>query len=892
MKKKSIIILSTFFATSLLTSCSDNQTQDSNNSTTPTEESIVYEKNEDLKITWGVTENYYQGKFQFKSILKLTNTGNIPLTRDNWNIYFSFCPGRKLIKLEKGTGLLKLDQIMGDFFKLSPDVEFKGLAQGESIELEIIGSDWAISEADAPKGFYMISKNSNGKEQQPITLSNYTILPFNNESQTKRFDGDNRAVPSAENVYEKFANTTKLEKNTFSPIIPSPVKFEMNDSEFIISSSTPIFYNSELKKEAEFLKSNLDQLLETQVVINEGNRTDVTKGISLKIGTVESYNEGDQAYSLTINNNDIQITGSDPAGVFYGIQSLRALIPNNAYAKQNDKISIQSAKITDAPRFDYRGLHLDVGRNFQEKEEILKLLDLMAFYKLNKFHFHFTDDEGWRIEIEGLPELTEVGSRRGHDLSETKNIMPSYGSGANPSFDASHGSGYYSIEDYLEILKYATERHIEVIPEIDVPGHARAAILSMKARYNRLMKEGKEKEAVKYLLNDPKDSSEYLSVQLYTDNVMCVCQNSTYNFIEKVISEIKNMHMKANAPLTTIHIGGDEVPGGVWEKAPSCQELIATNTTELSTQNFLTNTFLKKMNNILKKDKLVIGGWEEIGLFVVHKEGEPTKKMVNPEFAKKGFQPYTWDNVWGWGNEDMAYQLANAGYPVVLSNATNLYFDLAYEKDPKEPGFYWAGFVGAEQPFEFIPMDLFKSAKTDRMGNKIDPSIFNKSTRLTEEGQKNILGIQGQLWSETVKGAEMMEYFIFPKIIGLAERAWSKNPTWANIENDKARNNKYKIAWNQFSNSIGQNELPRLDYLNNGVNYRIPLVGAKVVDNKIKTLTKYPGFVIRYTTDGTTPNENSPIVDDNLNAKSGTKYIFAAFNKNNRSSRATTLSVE
>lgn len=856
-------------------------------------EDKVFEQNEDIAISWGVIENYYESKFEFKSILTITNNGNTPLPKEKWNIYFSFCPGRQLVRLEKGLGLLKLKQISGDFFKLSPDVDFKTLKKGESVSVEIIGTDWAISEADAPNGFYIVWENNEGEEKEPITLSNYNIMPFTSEKQTNRFDGDLKIVPTATTVFEKYKKTKVLEKSNISPITPSPINYSQNESTFILSSKTPIFYSADLKNEANYIKEKLDILLKGNIVVNEGNNTDVAKGISLKIGTVNDFKSGDEAYTLSIDESSIHITGTDAQGVFYGIQSLRALLPLKAYQKvPSTEIELTGTEIKDAPRFKYRGMHLDVGRNFQEKEVIIKLLDLMSFYKLNKFHFHFTDDEGWRIEIPGLPELTEVGSRRGHDLSETNNIMPSYGSGANPSFKASHGSGFYSKDDYLEILKYATQRHIEIIPEVDVPGHARAAILAMKSRYKRLSAEGKQEAAEEYLLNDPKDSSDYLSVQRYKDNIMCVCQNSTFNFLEKVISEIDKMHKEAGAPLNAIHIGGDEVPAGVWENSPACSDMIATNSKGISTKNHLTNLFFKKINTILKKHDLITAGWEEIGLHEHHKEDGTISKTINPEFVSSNFRPYVWNNVWGWGSESVGYQLANAGYPVVLSNATNLYFDLAYEKDPKEPGFYWAGFVNAEQPYEFVPMDLYKSAKIDRMGKTIDQSAYKNEVRLTEEGKKNILGIQGQLWSETVKGGKMMEYFMFPKMISLAERAWSKDPQWATVEYKPRRDAMYNESWNSFANSLGQIEFPRLDYINNGVYYRIPLVGAHIENNQLTALTKYPGFTIRYTVDGSTPTIESDSIETTIALEPGTTYTFAAFNSKGRSGRTTVLTAE
>jgi hexosaminidase len=192
-----------------------------------------------------------------------------------------------------------------------------------------------------------------------------------------------------------------------------------------------------------------------------------------------------EAYEVSIDLAGIDIVGVDAAGVFYGIQSLRMLLPLDAYREARTSINVPAVTMSDAPRFPYRGLHLDVSRNFQPKEAVLRLFDLMALYKLNTFHFHLTDDEGWRLAIDGLPELTEIGGRRGHTTDEREHLIPSYGSGPDPDPAVSYGSGWYSRADFIEMLQYAHERHIEVIPEVDVPGHARAAIVAMKERHRR-----------------------------------------------------------------------------------------------------------------------------------------------------------------------------------------------------------------------------------------------------------------------------------------------------------------------------------------------------------------------------------------------------------------------
>jgi hexosaminidase len=506
----------------------------------------------------------------------------------------------------------------------------------------------------------------------------------------------------------------------------------------------------------------------------------------------------------------------------------------------------------------------------------------MAFYKLNKFHFHVTGDEGWRLEINGLPELTEVGGQRGHSVDERERLIPSFGSGPN----VEGISSYYTQNDFIEILKHASERHIEVIPEIDIPGHARAAIKSMEARYYRLMAEGKTKEATEYRLVDPEDKSVYRSVQNFDDNVINVCMPSTYRFLEKVIDEIIEMYRTAKAPLSMIHIGGDEVPEGTWQKSAFCEDLILEDK-NVKNASDLPDYFLRNVYHILKARKLLVAGWEEIAL-IKNPPGQSPDKTPNQKNVKHRFIPYVWNNVWGWGGEDLGYGLANTGYKIVLCNATNLYFDCAYNKDPKEPGLYWPGFVNTRKAFEFTPYDILMSANEDRLGNVIDLENYKDWTRLTEKGKKNILGIQGQLWGERLINSSRLEYMAFPKILGLAERAWAVQPEWTKIDDKNLRKEKFYTEWNTFVNSVGQREMIRLDYFDNGVAYRIPPPGAVIEDGKLNANTAYPGLQIRYTTDGTKPTVESYLYNSPVAVKGMIK--LRSFNSIGRGSRVATVS--
>ncbi len=804
-----------------------------------------------IHLNWQLVKNGANAQNLQKQfgVFTLKNTGTKDLD-NNWAIYFNQ-NNEPFTDSVQANGL-QIKHINGNFFRLAPSANYQPIATGQSIEFPYEGNNWSTKMSDAPEGLYAVFQQEDGTEGKPQYLNNYTVTPFTEPQQIHRNKSDSFPIPTLAYRYEQNKKVQVLSNKDLLAIVPTPQKLVRKTGSLQLDNTYTLCYAKELKNERDYLLQTLEATGRSIKDYEGGNCAEKSIQLALDKGLAEGY-------TLEINSEKEQIiiTGSDPAGVFYGIQSLRSLIPVEALGDSKKEIVLAAIQIEDAPRFPYRGMHLDVSRNFQSKTSVEKLLEVMATYKLNKFHFHLSDDEGWRLEIPDLPELTDIGAKRGHTLTEETHLIPAYGSGPFADNPESSGTGYFTRQEYIDILKYAKARHIEVIPEIDLPGHARAAIKAMEVRYKRLMEAGQESAATQYLLSDPNDQSVYRSVQGYKDNTTCVCQESLYSFLDKVVDELIAMHEEAGHPLKVLHTGGDEVPDGVWEQSSICEELLSNNTEVESTKEGLTAYFLKRFHQILAERNLVTGGWEEIAL-MSEQQGEHKAHVPNPTFVNKKFQPYVWNSVFGWGGEDMAYKLANAGYPVVLCNASNLYFDLAYDKDPEISGLYWAGYVDTRKAYEFAPFNLFQTASMSKMGVALDrDQLAAGKERLSPSSQKNILGMQGHLWSETLLNQEKLERSAYPKLLGLAERAWAPMPAWATAKTVAETQAQLDKDWNVFANTLGQKELLRLNYVAGGLTYHIPPPGAIIEGGQLLANTAYPGLEIYYTTDGTTPTRQS-----------------------------------
>jgi hexosaminidase len=810
---------------------------------------------QDLSIQWEAVQNDYQTKSKSLNAIIITNNGGSEFPKNGWKMYFN---SARLLSPMDLKGIVRIDLINGDLFSLTPSSGFPSLKPGNSLRFEYVAEEPVVNFTDGPEGFYLVW---DAQPDQGFSMGTFTVHPFK-----PAYKG--LVTPAI--IYNQNKMIRDIPVEQLTKVFPTPVFCKESTGFFLLTPASGLISDDRFLSEKKQLQTALELLLGIKMaIVPAGSR------ISLE------YKQGlpEEGYELEITTDSILIRASNSTGIFYGIQSLKTLIPPGSWSKTNKTIQIPALLVKDEPRFGYRAFVLDVGRNFQTKKEVLKILDLMALYKLNIFHFHLTEDEGWRLELPSLPELTSIGSQRGHTLDSKQFLPPSHGSG--PDTGKIPGSGFYNRNEFIEILRYANDRHISVMPEIETPGHARAAIKAMNARYEHFMKEGKKEEAERYLLYDPNDQSKYSSNQYWNDNIIDAALPSTYNFIETVIDDITALYKEAGVPLKSIHFGGDEVPEHVWEKSPAYLTLKA-NHLEIKNTGDLWYYFYGRVNQMLKAKGLCLSGWEEMGLRKTTLDGNSTY-LPNPDFAGEHLQTDVWNNTLGGGNEDLAYKLANAGYKVVLTCVSNLYFDMAHYKSFEEPGYYWGAFTDIDKPFSFIPYDYFKNSMVDRDGLPLNRNIFVGKQRLTDYGKSNIVGMQSALWGENIKNPERLEYMLLPNLLGFAERAWAKDPEWA-ISNDTVLSRSlYDDAWSSFVNVIGKRQLPLLDFYQGGYNYRIPKPGLISLSGEWMANGQFPGVEIRYTLNGRDPDIKSrlyagPIKD------SGGKIKFSSFDTKGRSS--------
>jgi hexosaminidase len=549
-------------------------------------------------------------------------------------------------------------------------------------------------------------------------------------------------------------------------IIPAPVSAKKSKGEFKLSPETIILVDSPQSKAVKFLAEYMRKAGYGGGIVDINTVDKNLRPTKNVINLMVNF-KGDmpyEGYTLDVTEDHVNIKGRG-AGLFYGIQSFIQLVTpkNPGYA------SVICGSIKDNPRFGYRGMHLDVSRHFFDVDFVKHYLDLMAMYKLNTFQWHLTDDQGWRIEIKKYPKLTEVGSKR----AQTKVGR----AGADSlGYDNTPVEGFYTQDQVRDIVQYAQDRYITVVPEIDIPGHSLAAITA----YPQLSCEPSKE----YKVRETWGTS--------SDDVICPSDDN-FKMLDDILLEVMELF-----PAKYIHIGGDEVSMEAWKHSDYCHQLMAEK--NLKDENALQNYFISRIEQFVNAQGHSIIGWDEI--------------------LEGGLAPNA--TVMSWRGEAGGIKAAQMDHDVIMTPGTNgLYFDHAQSKSPQEPLS-----IGGNAPLEKV--------------YSYDPV----PAALTKDQQKHIIGVQANVWTEYIPTPAKVEYMILPRMLALAEVAWTP------------------VAgkdYNNFSTERVPQHLARFDAL--GYDYRVPVpIGAKdsTMTGGKYTITLAPsvaGGKIYYTIDGYTPRE-------------------------------------
>ena len=742
----------------------------------------------------------------------------------------------------------------GDIHQISPTESFSGFKAGETQRLKIWMAATVLTHSQLMPNYWLSSNNltpavidSTRTAIDPETQLELTpwIVPYDNiAKQIKSNPNDINEYADANWLFQHNADVITDNAGLAASVIPTPKSITVTNEAKTLNLSKGLLFTYQ-----GFEEKDIHAAVKRLSTLGVAQTKD---GISVQVNLDDSI-KGHESYQLSISDNGILISASAKAGAFYGVQTLASLL-------NIDGMTMPYVAISDEPKYGYRGQHLDVARNFHDKAMVFRLIEQMAAYKLNKLHMHLAEDEGWRIELPSFPELTDIGATRCMDLSDKACMQPQLG-GA----DAADRDGFYSVQDYLDILNYANLHHIKVIPSLDMPGHSRAALKAMESRYRRFMEQENEAEATKYLLTDFDDKTEYMSIQNYNDNTINVCLESSYAFVDQVLEDLISLHNQAEHPLQMYHIGADET-AGAWIESPACKALVADTSNDVNDIKHLGAHFIERVSNMIASKGIAVGGWND-GLGETHVENMP-----------KDIYSYIWGAL-PWGAHKMVSEQAHRGWNVVLSIPDVFYFDFPYEIDPKERGYNWASRrIDSRNIFNFMPdnLPLHAEIRVDTSGqyfesdDTVQKDESGKITHRPLPKHFKVAGVQGQIWSETIRSENQAEYMLYPRMIALAERAWhhadwsvpynyqgKKYNKGTDVFTEKLKDNRDK-KWQLFSNTIAQKELIKLDRL--GVFYRIPTVGAKIIDNKLHINSSLAGLPMEYRQEnGEWTNYVSPI---------------------------------
>lgn len=775
-----------------------------------------------MSLRWEMGQNDAEPGW-YSSRFVITNTSGHVLDRE-WQLFFN--QFSRTVKLQADSPV-DVEEVSTTYYRITPNERYRALAPGDSLVLDVLMRGTMVNYSYRPQGAHVVT---GGDMAHPHALNmEYGLLDKPGQWRTD--------VPYPDGEYmwkynEQINNIGDAYTGNDYDIFPTPKQVDVKSGFTTLGSLVSVSCGAWWKpwdKGMKQVKAYLvGELKSRGIYCMAGQPTKINVKVNPRLNNNEEYYELDVAYGK------ISIAAPTAQGALNAVKTLMAAIDHS-----KDR-HLQNAHVVDWPDLHYRGFMLDIARNFQSFEHLKRFVDLLSYYKINRFQFHFTDDEAWRVEIPGLPELTAVASRRGCTLTEQGFLAQIFDGNGNPDDLTQSANGYLTRAQFVELLRYAALRGVKVIPEIETPGHARAAIVAMRNRRAKYASVNPDL-ADEYVLWDDGNTSHYTSAQSYHDNVLNVASEGVYRFLDKVVDELVKMYSDAGLKLDIVHLGGDEVAMAAWSNSPAVQALMQRE--GITDAHGVNEYYLNRVCRLMASKGIAIEGWQEVAL----NRSEAFKRDMAPHIAGVN----AWSTV---GARDVVpYTIANDGYPVILSNVTNFYMDMGYSWHQYEQGLHWGGKVDELDAWSALPWNVYASARTQIDGTPIDP-VNNGMGKPALAARENVIGVQAQLWAETIRNFDQVQYLTLPKVMGVVERGWNAQPQWSlNLADEAA----YAGERHQYNLKIGTRELPLLN--KRGYNFRIGQPGIKVEDGMLRVNTQYPGVEVRYTTDGTEPDVHSPL---------------------------------
>ena len=785
-----------------------------------------------ISVDWRMGQNNTsEGNYSSRFVVK--NVSKQPLG-DNWQFFFN--QFSRSVTLPASCPV-DIEEVSTTYYRMKPNTNYKSLAAGDSLVIDVVMGGALVNKNYMPAGGHVVL---NGDMAHPIAVK-INRAPLDKPGQWR----DHKSYPDGNYMFafnEAINGFGDGYTGNDYDIFPAPKQVDIEDGFTQIGNLVTIKTGKFLQWGGYRRAKNLlvNELKSRGIYATSGQKTVIKLLLDKKMSDNREY------YSLRVHDGEITILGSTQAALMNGVKTLIAALDHSKGHR------LQNCFVIDWPDFGYRGVMLDIARNFViNPTQMKRVIDLLAYYKINVIQFHFTDDEAWRLEIPGFPELTQVASRRGATLDEKGYLAQIFDGNGNPDDLSQCANGYITRAEFIDLLRYAWAHGIRIIPEIETPGHARAAIVAMK---NRAMT---NPTAEQFRLWDDKNESVYTSAQSYHDNVLNVASDDVYRFIDRVVGELQLMYKEAGLKLEIVHLGGDEVARGAWDKSPDVQALMQRE--GLKNQHEVNEYYIKRISAMLEARKIRIEGWQEVAL--------DHKPEFNAVVAPRVAGVNAWSTVGS--RADVPYRLANDCYPVILSNVTNFYMDMAYSWHQNEQGLHWGGKVDEFDAWSALPANIYATARTAVDGTPINITTAGDGKAKLEKPE-NIIGVQAQLWGETLRSFDEVQYLLLPKMMGVSERAWTAVPEWSkDLTDTKA----YDEARHQYNLKIGTRELPLLHGM--GYNFRVGPPGIKLADGKLLINTQYPDQMVTYTLDGSEPTIDSPRWTTPVTLKSQPQVIKA-----------------